>query len=407
MDKRVLRERMRRKRRQLMIRKIMRLVTMAVAAVLLVVLVFKGIIGPAVHKLGSGGDTPKTVEAQAQPQAVDTTAAVRMPIRGSNDAAKVSAKTVGWQQDSVGTWYQNADGSYYSNGLQEIDGKTYYFDENGYLANGWVTIDGKDSWFNDDGTLDATKTRPMVALTFDDGPGERTGELLDCLEKYDAHATFFMQGVNLEKYADQNIPKRMYEIGCELGNHSYDHANMKEVSSEQVQTEFAKVDELVKASAGVETTVVRFPYGSYNETVLSIVNKPSFMWDIDTLDWSTHDADNTYKVVMDNVSDGDIILMHDIHTESVDAALRLIPDLIDAGYKLVTVSEMAEAKGVQLKNDSSYTDFLPATVEQLIANQGESGNTEGEFIDNYSGDSSEGDFDSGEDDDGDFEEYEE
>lgn len=404
MDKRVLRERMRRKRRQLMMRKIMRLVTMAVAAVLLVILVFKGIIGPVVHKLGSGGETAKTVEAQAEPQEVDTTAAVRMPIRGSNDAAKVSAKTVGWQQDSVGTWYQNADGSYYSNGFQEIDGKTYYFDENGYLATGWVTIDGNDKWFNEDGTLDETKTRPMVALTFDDGPGERTGELLDCLEQYDAHATFFMQGVNLEKYADKDYPKRMYEIGCELGNHSYDHVNMVQVSAEKVAEEFDKVDELVKASAGVETTVVRFPYGSYNESVLNIVNKPSFMWDIDTLDWDTHDADNTYKVVMDNVSDGDIILMHDIHTESVDAAIKLIPALIDEGYKLVTVSEMAQAKGVQLKGDSSYTDFLPATVEALIANQGESGNTEGEFIDNFSGEDGSGEF-VGEDgeDDSDFE----
>lgn len=396
MDKRILRERMRRKRRQLMFRKIMKLVTIVAAAIFLVVLVFRGIISPIASKLGSGSSAASTVEAQAEPQEVDTTAAVRMPVKGSNDSAKVTSKTVGWQQDSVGTWYQNADGSYYANGLMEINGNTYYFDKDGYLTTGWVTVDGKDMWFNDDGTLDSTKVRPLVALTFDDGPGERTGELLDCLEQYGAHATFFMQGVNLEKYADQNYPARMLEIGCELGNHSYSHLNMREQTEETIREQFDKVDELVKASAGVETSVVRFPYGSYDENVLRIVNKPSFMWDIDTLDWSTHDAENTYNVIMNNVSDGDIILLHDIHTETIDAALKVIPALIDQGYKLVTVSEMAEAKGVTLQSTGAYTDFLPATVQKLIANEGDSGNTEGQYIDDYTQQSS-GDFQSEED----------
>ena len=392
MDKRVLRERMRRKRRQLMIRKIMKLTTIVIAAIFLVVLVFRGIIRPIAENLGKGSGTASTVEAQAEPQEADTTAAVRIPVKGSNDSAKVASKTVGWQQDTVGTWYQNADGSYYADGLMEIDGKTYYFDKDGYVTTGWVTVEGKDLWFNDDGTLDSTKVRPMVALTFDDGPGERTGELLDCLKQYGAHATFFMQGVNLEKYADQNYPARMLEIGCELGNHSYSHLNMREQSEETIRQEFDKVDELVKASAGVETSVVRFPYGSYDENVLSIVNKPSFMWDIDTLDWSTHDAENTYNVIMNNVSDGDIILLHDIHTESIDAALKVIPALIDEGYKLVTVSEMAEAKGVELQSTGAYTDFLPATVQKLIANEGDSGNTEGQYIDDYTQDESSSDF---------------
>ena len=182
MDKRVLRERMRRKRRQLMIRKIMKLTTIVIAAIFLVVLVFRGIIRPIAENLGKGSGTASTVEAQAEPQEADTTAAVRIPVKGSDDSAKVASKTVGWQQDTVGTWYQNADGSYYADGLMEIDGKTYYFDKDGYVTTGWVTVEGKDLWFNDDGTLDSTKVRPMVALTFDDGPGERTGELLDCLE---------------------------------------------------------------------------------------------------------------------------------------------------------------------------------------------------------------------------------
>lgn len=421
MDKRILKERMRAKRRQMMIRRAMKLGTMAVGAILVVILIFKGIIFPIVHKIGGGSEPKNTVEAQAETNEANeegsseelqeesggevqtteaaTVAAVRMPIRGSGDAAKVSTKTVGWQEDSVGKWYQNADGSYYANGLMELDGKTYYFDANGYLTNGWVTLDGVDKWFNDDGSLDATKTRPMVALTFDDGPGERTGELLDCLEQYGAHATFFMQGVNLENYASRNYPKRMLEIGCELGNHSYSHPDMRTISYDEITNQFGKVDELVAASAGQETTVLRFPFGSYDQDIQNLVNKPSFMWDIDTLDWSTHNAENTINVVMNNVSDGDIVLLHDIHTETIDAALQLIPKLIDEGYKLVTVSEMAKAKGITLKGTEAYTDFLPATVENIKANQGDTGNEEGEYIDDY-GDN--GDFDS--EDDGDFEE---
>ena len=81
------------------------------------------------------------------------------------------------------------------------------------------------------------------------------------------------------------------------------------------------------------------------------------LWNIDTLDWKTRNAEATVNTVMESVKDGDIILMHDIHTESVDAAVELIPKLIDAGFQLVTVSEMAAAKGIVLENGKSYTDF--------------------------------------------------
>ena len=84
---------------------------------------------------------------------------------------------------------------------------------------------------------------------------------------------------------------------------------------------------------------------------------PMILWNIDTLDWKTRNAQSTIDAVMKDVKDGDIILMHDIHSETIDAALQLIPRLQAEGYQLVTVSELAASKGKTLLNGETYTDF--------------------------------------------------
>jgi peptidoglycan/xylan/chitin deacetylase (PgdA/CDA1 family) len=81
------------------------------------------------------------------------------------------------------------------------------------------------------------------------------------------------------------------------------------------------------------------------------------LWSIDTLDWETLDADTTVQTVLDNVKDGDIILMHDIYSTTVDAAQILIPTLIEEGYDLVTIHELAEIKGVTLTTGTTYGEF--------------------------------------------------
>ena len=122
---------------------------------------------------------------------------------------KVSSLTPGWHEDSSGRWYQNADGTYYTNGFAEIDGVKYAFDSNGYMQTGWVTKGVNDYYFNEDGSYNAEKKRPLIALTFDDGPGQYTDKLLDCLEENNAHATFFMLGQLVGQYPDE--VKRMVE----------------------------------------------------------------------------------------------------------------------------------------------------------------------------------------------------
>ena len=363
MDKRVLRERMRRKKRQMMIRHYTKIGLYVVGVILAVVFVIRGIIIPIASHIGGGeSSSGKTVEAQADTTQADPNAAVRQPLKGSSDTDKVGTTTVGWHEDANGKWYQNADGTYYANGFQDIDGVTYSFDENGYMQTGWVSKGVNDYYFNDDGSYDPTQKRPMLALTFDDGPGEYTQELLDCLEENNAHATFFMLGQNVSVYPD--APKRMLEIGCEIGSHSWDHTQLTTIDLDALAKQFSDTDNALIEACGQAASVARAPYGDGNTDIYNTVAKPFFMWSLDTEDWRLMDADADYDAVMNgDLTDGSIILMHDIHQPSVQAAIRFIPELVAKGYKLVTVSEMAEAKNVDLQY-ACYVDFWQSTFDR-------------------------------------------
>ena len=363
MDKRVLRERMRRKKRQMMIRHYTKIGLCVIGMILAVVFVVRGIIIPIAHHVAGGGSSDQTVQAQADTEEVqaNSDAAVRQPLKGKSDTDKVAAMTAGWHEDANGKWYQNTDGTYFSNGFQDIDGVTYSFDGNGYIQTGWVEKGVKDYYFNEDGSYDPSKVRPMLALTFDDGPGEYTDELLDCLEQNNAHATFFMLGQNVSSYPD--APKRMLELGCEVGSHSWDHTQLTTIDLDAVAKQFSDTDDALIQACGQAASVARAPYGDGNSDIYNTVNKPFFMWSLDTEDWKLLDADADYSAVMNgDLTDGTIILMHDIHEPSVKAALRLIPDLIAQGYKLVTVSEMAAAKNVTLQ-PAKYAEFWQSALD--------------------------------------------
>lgn len=281
----------------------------------------------------------------------------KQPVMSGADIEKMTSgiSMAGWQTDGKGKWYRNQDGTIYQNGWQEIDGAEYYFDENGYVITGWKEIDGKDCYFDENGVYDSTKEPPLVALTFDDGPGQYTDELLDCLEKNGAKATFYMLGQNVEQYPD--TVKRMNDLGMELSNHTYDHKDLTKLTQSQITDEIEKTSSLIQNAAGVRPDTLRPPGGSYNDSVQNLAGMPIVKWSIDTKDWKTKSEDQTYQCVMDNVEDGSIVLMHDIHEWSVDAAIRLIPDLLEEGYKLVTVQELAKAKGITLENGKVY-EFL-------------------------------------------------
>ena len=393
MDKRVMRERMRRKQMNFRSRRMKKRITCVVAAILLLIFVVRGVILPIVNHAGGGSSKDaETVNVQANTSGTSTdnstedasassdsgssdssgdsssdnssTDATVMPVKGSAAADKLSVMTPGWHEDSTGKWYQNPDGTYYINGFAEIDGTTYSFDENGYMQTGWVEKGVKDYYFNEDGSYDPTQKRPMIALTFDDGPGEYTETLLDTVEKYNIHVTFFMLGQNVE--GRESTVQRMVQLGCEIGNHTWDHPSqtLPNMDLDSVVQEFQKTDdELVKA-CGQAATVCRAPYGAITEEQMAAVGKPFFMWSTDSLDWKLMDADADYNEIMNSdLSDGSIILMHDIHEPSVKCATeKLIPELVNEGYKLVTVSELAAAKDVTLQS-ASYSDFWDSSLQ--------------------------------------------
>ena len=371
----------------------MKRITCVVAAILLLIFVVRGVIFPIVNHAGGGSSKDaETVNVQANTAGTSTdnstedasassdsgssdssgdsssdnssTDATVMPVKGSAAADKLSVMTPGWHEDSTGKWYQNPDGTYYINGFAEIDGTTYSFDENGYMQTGWVEKGVKDYYFNEDGSYDPTQKRPIIALTFDDGPGEYTETLLDTVEKYNIHVTFFMLGQNVE--GRESTVQRMVQLGCEIGNHTWDHPSqtLPNMDLDSVVQEFQKTDdELVKA-CGQAATVCRAPYGSITEEQMAAVGKPFFMWSTDSLDWKLMDADADYNEIMNSdLSDGSIILMHDIHEPSVKCATeKLIPELVNEGYKLVTVSELAAAKDVTLQS-ASYSDFWDSSLQ--------------------------------------------
>ncbi|MCM1158676.1 MAG: polysaccharide deacetylase family protein [Clostridium sp.] len=194
--------------------------------------------------------------------------------------------------------------------------------------------------------------KKMVALTFDDGPGRYTGEIVNCLQAYQARATFFVLGCNVDAYpwAVQAADR----IGCEIGNHSYNHSNLTRLSEQGIAGQMADTDYKVQALTGKIPTLMRPPGGAVNDRVKNSVGKPIILWSIDTLDWKTRDRDKTVQAVLANVQDGDIVLMHDIHEPSKEAALILIRELSQQGYQLVTVSELAYYRGYPLYNGGVY-----------------------------------------------------
>lgn len=195
----------------------------------------------------------------------------------------------------------------------------------------------------------------MVALTFDDGPSSKnTLEIVEKLKEYNAHATFFVLGSNVKGRED--IINSILDSGNEIGGHSWDHPNLVKVIDSELEKQLYWVKDAVKEASnnGYEIKLFRPPYGAVNQHVKNMSPYPLINWDIDTLDWKNKNTEKIIANVKDNLKDGSIILMHDIHEVSKTAALELIPMLIDEGYQLVTVSELFEAKGIPLEKGNVY-----------------------------------------------------
>ena len=182
--------------------------------------------------------------------------------------------------------------------------------------------------------------KPMVALTFDDGPhGTWTDAILDVLEENHALATFFEVGNNVRAYPEP--VKRMADMGCEVASHSNAHKNLSKLKKNSLLNDLDTADAAFVA-AGVEApTMVRPPYGAVNKTVKSATGRTMITWTVDTEDWRSRNA----QAVIDYVQgagnlDGEIVLMHSIYESTAEAVKVLVPWLQEQGYQLVTVTEL-------------------------------------------------------------------
>lgn len=208
------------------------------------------------------------------------------------------------------------------------------------------------------GEIDPSK--PMVALTYDDGPSkESTLRILKTLKENGGRATFFMVGSRAQKY--EATVRQMVEQGCEVANHTYDHTLMTKVDPAELERQLALTNQVVANAGGVTPVLMRPCGGATNDVGMGVagaISMPAILWSVDTLDWKTRDADATVSAVLDHVKDGDIVLMHDLYETAAQASEVIIPELINRGYQLVTVSELASYRG-GMTPGQSYYKFRP------------------------------------------------
>ena len=181
---------------------------------------------------------------------------------------------------------------------------------------------------------------PKVALTFDDGPSsEYTPLLLDGLRERNVKASFFVIGSNIEKEGGEEIIRRIYEEGHLIGNHTWHHVDLSDLSTEDAWKELEMTDSLIKAVTGEETALVRPPFGEFPRS-MEEPDKLYVKWTVDSRDWVTKDTQEIVRKVVTDTEENDIILMHDCYGTSVEAALQIIDILSERGYEFVTVGRL-------------------------------------------------------------------
>ena len=231
--------------------------------------------------------------------------------------------------------------------------------QEGKESTGAVSRAVKDVKPIDEKTVSKPKPKPRskaVALTFDDGPStSNTPKILSLLKKYNAHATFFVVGNRVASGAD--LLKKELEIGCEIANHSWDHANLSKMSSiKKVNQNLNKTKKLVKKLTGYDIRLTRPPYGAISNMMRKKLDHPMILWSVDTLDWKSRNAKAVFKQVKKQVKDGSIILVHDIHESTAEAMETVLPWLVKNDYDILSVSELMKRKGVKMKAGKAYCD---------------------------------------------------
>ena len=213
-----------------------------------------------------------------------------------------------------------------------------------------------DTYYENEDGYNYDPNKVTVAFSFDDGPNNKnTQELLKLLEENKMTATFFMVG---NKMANQsNIVKQVFDSPNEIGSHTYSHINMKKVPLSTIESELDNTNAAYKKITGEDLKLVRPPYGAFTKDKISKFKNYFILWNADTNDWRYKDVDYLVEYILDNVIDGNIILMHDSYETSVEAVRKVLPTLYAKDIQVVSVSTLAKLKGKTMVDGEAYYYF--------------------------------------------------
>lgn len=210
-----------------------------------------------------------------------------------------------------------------------------------------------DAYENEIYTLSPDKK--TIAFTFDDGPSPYEPELIDFLVKSHSEATFYLVGSRLELFP-KSI-EAMTKNKMEVGNHTFDHRVLTTLSDEEIKEEITKTNDLYYELTKEKMTSLRPSYGSINKRVLVQIGMPVILWSLDTLDWKSRDADKIAKTILNEVEDGDIVLMHSLYGSTVEAVKKVLPELYKEGYQVTSVSKLAKLKNFNLTGNKTVSEI--------------------------------------------------
>ena len=225
-----------------------------------------------------------------------------------------------------------------------------------------IPLDPNDTgiWENNADISWIDTSKPMIALTFDDGPvgtadSASSIRIQNALAAAGQHATFFYWGNHINSGNEAEI-KRAFDMGFEIGNHTFSHPDLTTLSAEKIMEEVAKSAEKLTAITGLEHFLVRPPYLATNATVKAAVREPMINCSIDSKDWAGATAEEMIETISTKKQDGAIVLLHETYDATADAMEVLIPQLVAEGWQIVSVSELFKAKGLELKDGQVYNN---------------------------------------------------
>lgn len=193
-------------------------------------------------------------------------------------------------------------------------------------------------------------TQMLVAITFDDGPNPLyTQQVLEIFSEADGKATFFMIGEQMEKYPE--VVKQVAALGHEIGNHTYSHPKLSQLSDGERLAEVERTEKLIKDLTGQKPALFRPPYLDYNEDTVLLLREKGYPMigaqNLEAQDWEQPGVDHIFEKSRDVVKNGSVLIFHDGYgdrSQTIEAVRRLVAELTSQGYQLVTVSELLRSR---------------------------------------------------------------